>query len=58
MTDFLKQHKILSLIVLLLLIGVAWWEFTGTSSPAPVGGLSVDTTLISMLGTSDMRVTS
>src|SRR5258705_7389751 len=32
---------------------------TGTpSSPAPVGGLSVDTTFTSMLGTSDMRVTS
>lgn len=34
--QFISQHKILSLVVLVLLIGAAWYEFTGSSSSAPV----------------------
>lgn len=38
--DYIAQHKFMSLIVLIVLIGAAWWGFTSSSSPAPV--LSTD----------------
>lgn len=34
--DFIRQHKLLSLAILVLLIGVAWWEFTQSAAPASV----------------------
>jgi hypothetical protein len=34
MMDFISQHKIASLVVLLILIGAAWWGFTSNSSPS------------------------
>lgn len=34
--DFIKQHKLLTGILVVVLVGVAWYEFSGSSGPAPV----------------------
>lgn len=36
MMDYISQHKLASLVLLVVLIGAAWWSFTSTSAPAPV----------------------
>jgi hypothetical protein len=36
MMEYITQHKLISLLVLVLLIGAAWWGFTNVSGPAPV----------------------
>ena len=36
MMDYIKAHKLISLIVLVLLIGIAWWEFTSNASSGPL----------------------
>lgn len=49
MMDYISQHKLISLVILIALIGAAWWGFTQTSAPAPVvsttnvGGNATDT---------------
>lgn len=35
MMDLISKHKLMSLLILVVLIGAAWWEFTG-STPAPI----------------------
>jgi hypothetical protein len=35
MMDYISNHKLIALLVLVVLVGAAWWEFTG-SSPAPI----------------------
>ena len=44
MMEFISQHKLISIVVLVLLIGAAWWEFTGSSSSAPVLSTSASAT--------------
>ena len=34
--DYIKQHKILTGILVVVILGAAWYEFTGSSSSAPV----------------------
>ena len=34
--DLIKQHKLISLLIVVVLIGIAWYEFSGSSAPAPV----------------------
>jgi len=36
MMNFISQHKIAAILVLVLLIGAAWYGFTASSAPAPV----------------------
>lgn len=35
MMDYISKHKLLALVILILLVGAAWWEFM-QSSPAPI----------------------
>ena len=55
MMDFISQHKLTSVVVLVLLIGAAWWGFTANSAPAPV--LST-TGLSSATSTQDAQLVS
>ncbi|HEV3244875.1 MAG TPA: hypothetical protein VG102_00790 [Candidatus Paceibacterota bacterium] len=34
--DYISQHKLISLVVLIVIIAAAWWGFTGVSGPSSV----------------------
>jgi len=55
MMDYASQHKMISLLVLILLIAAAWWGFTQNSSPgagvliSTVATSSQDAQIVSVL---------
>jgi hypothetical protein len=55
MMDYISQHKLVSLLIVVILIAAAWWGFTQTSGPAPV--LSTDT-LGNATDTQDAQIVS
>lgn len=53
--NFISQHKLTSLLILILLIGAAWWGFTQSSGPAPV---LTTNNLGNATGTEDAQIVS
>ncbi len=55
MMDYISQHKLLSLVLLVVLIGAAWWGFTSTNAPSSV--VSTDA-IGAATGTQDAAIVS